>query len=104
MPKTIKNKHLVKVSIKDGLITITFGTDYLKHTVENNTDLEGLNTTTGNMVPAEVTDLNKFTKEFVKALEEEGEDGTTLVHRMIDLATQNAIETGCEGVEVYDEP
>lgn len=45
-----------------------------------------------------VTDAAVFAVEFVRALNEEEEDGTTLLHRAFDKAMSNAVESGCDGV------
>jgi len=46
------------------------------------------------------TDLPTFAKEFVRELNREAEDGTTLVHIALDAALTRAIENGAEGVEI----
>ena len=102
MKKVIPDKSLVNVSIKKGLITITFGFDYLKHVAENAPDLEVVNYETGKFIPAKVTDQNVFAREIVEAILEEEEDGTNLVHKMIDTAIHNKTEYGCEGIDIFE--
>ncbi len=46
----------------------------------------------------QVTDETAFLKEVALALEHEEEDGTTLVHRMIDKAALHIMHVGGEGV------
>lgn len=46
-----------------------------------------------------ITDLDVFTREVASAINEEAEDGSTLLTRMIDEAVRNAVESGCEGVD-----
>lgn len=45
-----------------------------------------------------VVDPAVFAGELVRALNDEGEDGTTLVHQMLDKACVNAAEDGAEGL------
>lgn len=47
-----------------------------------------------------ITDKEAFAKAVLHELRREEEDGTTLVHRMLDKAMLRAIEQGCEGVEL----
>jgi hypothetical protein len=49
-----------------------------------------------------ITDWESFTKDMIRELEDEEEDGTTPVHRMLDAAALGAIEGGSEHVEEID--
>jgi hypothetical protein len=46
-----------------------------------------------------VTDPVVFVHEIVRAINEEEEDGSTLLTRMLDAAILRAVEDGCEGVD-----
>ena len=46
-----------------------------------------------------ISDPAVFATEIVRALEDEEEDGTTLVHRMLDAAAVTALENGALGAE-----
>ena len=48
-----------------------------------------------------ITDPIAFAEAIASHLEndEDGEDGTTAVHRILDEAAEHAIESDCEGVE-----
>lgn len=46
-----------------------------------------------------VTDEAEFAKEFCRALNAESENGTTMVHRMADMAFVNMIESGAFGFD-----
>lgn len=46
-----------------------------------------------------VTNADAFAKELYTELCREDEDGTTLVHEMLDRAVINAVENGADGVE-----
>lgn len=45
-----------------------------------------------------LTNKHKFAKEFVRQLNDEAEDGETILHRAFDEAIVQAIEQGAEGV------
>lgn len=49
--------------------------------------------------PFEVTDKQKFAEEICRILNEEQEDGTTLLTNLFDDAIVMAVEDGCEGIE-----
>lgn len=49
-----------------------------------------------------VIDANAFAQELCRILNEESEDGTTLVHKMFDAAINRAIEYGAEGIELHE--
>lgn len=49
-----------------------------------------------------VVDARAFAEEFVRELNAEEEDGTTLVHLMLDQAAVNAAENGAEGLNDPD--
>jgi hypothetical protein len=55
-----------------------------------------------------ITDENSFAAAILHELRREKEDGTTLVHRMLDEAAERAVEDGAEGIElpasVWSEP
>lgn len=46
-----------------------------------------------------VTDPLTFAHEVARTLEEESEDGSSILSRAIDAAVKEAIEQGCEGVD-----
>lgn len=46
-----------------------------------------------------ITDFDAFALEFVREINREAEDGSTMLTRMLDLAIRKAVESGCEGVE-----
>ena len=55
----------------------------------------------GDEAAVEITDEAVFAKEILSALMVEEEDGSTLVHQMLDSAAECAIEQGCEGIEFH---
>lgn len=50
-----------------------------------------------------VTNVKKFAKELVLALNNEEEDGTTAIHRAIDDACMEAFENGAEGCKEIED-
>ncbi len=50
-----------------------------------------------------VTNAETFAKEVCRALNDEGEDGTTRVRTMFDAAFMEAINQGADGIEEVDE-
>lgn len=50
-----------------------------------------------------VVDAYAFAKEVVYALNDEEEDGTTLVHEMFDAAFDDALDMGAQGVNYDDD-
>lgn len=77
---------------KRGDITIRIPGSYLRHSVEVLDHFEN---------GARVTNTKTFSDEIVKMFEDEQEDGTTVVHLMLDQAIMDADENGCEGLKVY---
>jgi hypothetical protein len=54
--------------------------------------------------PCRVTNPSAFAKDFVRALNDESEDGTTPIHRLFDAAMNAALENGATGVEDVPQP
>lgn len=83
----------LEVEIFEGVLRITIGVSTLgfaaKHIPNTGWDEDHL----------KVTDESVFAEEILRELQREQENGTTLVHRMLDQATLRAIEQGCEGVD-----
>lgn len=51
---------------------------------------------------AKITDHAEFAREVVNALNDESEDGTTLVHTMLDGVAREFLENGADGVDFGD--
>ena len=79
--------------IKNGNIVISVPLKYLPQVVEGAWLLGAL--------PARqyITDINEFSEELVSALNREDEQGTTLVHKMFDIAIYDCLESGAFGIE-----
>ncbi len=50
-----------------------------------------------------MTEIGPFAEALVGELKEEKEDGTTLIHGLLDMAIGAAVETGAEGIAEVDE-
>lgn len=84
------NKDLpLKVDIVGGLVTVTIGVSSLCTAVA-----------AGSTFPPEgqFTDEYAFARAVVTELAREDEDGTTPVHRLLEMAAVEAVEEGAEGV------
>ncbi len=46
-----------------------------------------------------ITDVQTFALEVADVINDEAEDGSTLLTRMLDAAIRKAVERGCEGVD-----
>lgn len=91
-PTPTTNPRLLEglsVNVVDGRLEITVGIDILKYAVRFRGPLD----------EKIVTDTKVFAEAIALELRREEEDGTTLVHRMLDKAATNAVENGCEGVK-----
>jgi hypothetical protein len=100
-PKTMKIKkdktkganQRLETEIKDGVITITIGT---------NTYCDGvLRSPTG--IPHKLSDFAAFARDAVYEMGREEEDGETLITKMMDDAANNAVDQGSEGVDFDSE-
>lgn len=81
----------LSVKIENDCLTIRIGIDTLAFAGNKG----GIFTT------ANIYDNKLFAKEICYHLEDEKEDGSTLLTDMLDQAMMNAVEDGCEGVS-YD--
>lgn len=84
------NKDLpLKVEIVGGVVTMTIGVSALCTAVA-----------AGGTFPPEgrFTDEYVFARAVVEELAREDEDGTTRVHRLLEMAAVEAIEQGAQGV------
>jgi hypothetical protein len=88
----------LKVQVVGGRLVITIGIACLAHAIEFDPSLSLFNEETGEFEYPEVTDPLVFAQAIDCALSQEEEDGSTPVHRMLDKAALDAIESGAEGV------
>lgn len=93
----------LEVSFSEDEIVIRIGMEQLATAAKYNPRLEAYDTISAEFFQPEVTDQAVFAREIVNRLESEEEDGTTLVHLMLDKAVEQAIEYGAEGIETAEE-
>jgi hypothetical protein len=93
------NRHdPLKCCIEDGVLVIQIGVEWLARAVKLNPDLTEYDEKSGEWIEPKITDPDKFAVEVLHAIQDESEDGTTLVHMALDTAAMNAIENGAEGI------
>ena len=81
-------------------IVIEIGHDVLAHATHINPDFYDYERDGGRY---RVSDAKVFAKEVVNYLNQEDEEGNTLVTRMLDKGVTLAIEYGAEGIEDCDQ-
>jgi hypothetical protein len=92
-----ETKGNAEAEIVDGNIVITLSISHLQTAIDGGTML---GTIDGSW---KLTDPAAFAKDFVRSLNSEDEEGTTMIHRMCDEAINDAIEQGAEGIEEIEE-
>jgi hypothetical protein len=98
------NRHdSVKCTIEDGVLTIQIGVEALAHATKLNPEMTEYDETTEDWVEPDITDVDVFAQEVLRALKDETDDGTTVVHRMLDDAVNDAIENGAEGIDLAED-
>ena len=50
-----------------------------------------------------LTDAALFAQDLVRALNDENEEGTTMIHKMFDAAINEALEQGADGIEEHED-
>lgn len=79
--------NLLNIEIKDNKVIISIGLEELIFAVQQE------------IKDFKITNKKGFIKHIVNELENEEEDGTTLVHKLFDEAANNAIENGSDNVK-----
>lgn len=83
--------------LEDGKIVISIPVEHLPDAVEQYWSCGKSNDR------FKVTDTSEFAKSFVRALNAEEEDGTTLVHNMLDAAVDLCVNSGFEGIDMHED-
>lgn len=84
----------LRVEISSGQLTISIGIDTLCHAVSIGRSY--------GMGDLSINNADVFAAEMLNELNAESEDGSTMVHNMLDTAASQAIDNGAEGAE-YDD-
>lgn len=96
MNKKLADQLPLECTARCGALYIRIGSKVLAFAAENNPHLwNGEKDGPG----FRITNPNAFARNVMYALNKEAEDGSTLLTRMLDQATLNAVESGSEGVE-----
>jgi hypothetical protein len=88
----------LEIKIENEQLIISIGIETLGFAVTHS-DLFGLDERT---MPT-ITDAAEFAKAILHELAEEDDEGTTMVHEMLDKAAEDATEPGAEGIVFPDE-
>lgn len=83
--------------IKDDAIIIRVPLKTLPEVVEGAWTLGALD------MRCKLTDIPAFAKALVGALNDEDEEGTTLIHQMFDKAINDTLENGAEGIDEHED-
>ncbi len=83
--------------IEDGAIVIRFPLDAMQSALDGAWTLNVFDTR------YKVTDQNEFAKELCSALNQEDEQGTTEVHKLMDRAFVNIIDYGGFGFDEHED-
>jgi len=85
--------------VVDGELQIRIGVDILKFAAEHCERFYNGSVASADGPYIKVTDPEEFAREIVRLLNEETEDGHSIIHEMLDNVFVEAIEYGCEGVD-----
>lgn len=83
----------LQTEIKDGQLVISIGVDTLCHAVSIGRSY--------GMGEITVSNNDVFANELLNELNDESEDGSTAVHRMLDDAASQAIENGADDLRIH---
>jgi hypothetical protein len=98
-------KRPLTVELVGDRLVISIGIDTLAFAARHSDYANPWNDERNDFVSAfTITDERVFAHEVARALKDEEEDGSTLVHAMLDRAIENAVENGCDGVEIAPPP
>lgn len=88
----------LELHVSQGRLIIRIGTEALVNACRYSPVMDELDESAqGELI---VEDQDAFAEAIRRALEHEEEDGTTLVHKMLDDAFRYAVEQGFEGFEL----
>jgi len=86
----MKDEMPLRCEAIDGAIEMGIGVNVLAFAAEQHPEFEeGI----------KIINISDFAKEVVLAINDESEDGSNLLTRMLDEAIKKAVEGGCDGVD-----
>lgn len=80
---------------KTGVLLIRVGIGTIKFATETNPQMTAED---GETPVVTVSDAKVFAHEVCRAMNEESEDGSTLLSRMLDAAVMDAVDNGAQGI------
>ncbi len=93
----MNSKSLLNINVVNGVLNISIGIDALKTSIESG-ELDV--SAGGDFV---INDLELFVVDFTHELRSESEIGTTVVHKMFDMAALKSLENGGAGCDVLSD-
>lgn len=96
--------RLLSVKVTNNVLTIEIGVEALTHAFRYSPYVDRVVAEYGSDLakPDVKIAARDFANDVVDALKEEAEDGSTLVHRMLDAACEVAVEQGSEHFDVVE--
>ena len=88
----------LRCEVADGYLDLGIGFKILRFAAENHPDFWD-DKSGADVLNIKICDMELFAKDIARAINDEGEDGSTLLTRMLDAAIKQAVEDGSEGVE-----
>jgi len=85
--------------VEDDELVIRIGIDVLKTAIEASDYFQPYNEKTGEFEQIMVNDPATFAKSMAYRLNDEAEDGETLIYAMLDKAAETVVEQGDDGVD-----
>lgn len=85
--------------VMDDELRISIGIDILKFAAEHSDLFYNGSIASADGPYIKVSDPEEFAKAVAIELNEEGDDGTTAIHSLLDKAIFKAFEYGCEGID-----
>ena len=92
--------HPAEVKIVDGYAVLAIPLDYFKNLVESDERYSDYDENSEEFKFAKVNDTEEWACDVVSALNQEDEDGSTLITKAIEEALNLAIEDGSEAINL----
>jgi hypothetical protein len=93
----LKRKTPLRCRLFERVLIIEIGIDTLKNAAEHHNDFWQPHTDKFALV---VNNPDRFARDVIAGLQDEGEDGSTPISRTLDVAILHAVEQGSEGIDL----
>lgn len=103
MKKTFEiemENHPAGVTLVDGHLVMAISVDYLRNLIESDETYAEYDEDEDKWKSVKVLDEIEWARDVRDALNMEEEDGSTLITKALDKAFTEAIESGCESVQL----